>query len=169
MCAERTPGRTCQVRGWALTQSWALGSPLGREEVNQPFCSCKKVSHRDTPGARLGCWPEALWSAAVSRLASPWSGPQPLTAESRWVGCRLHAPGADFSTTNSATERPKSQRSPALSRANVHLSPEKGPGSSAGLSSGGALPDQQLQLSDLGPETEQGLRLSSRPRLRFSV
>ena len=76
--------------------------------------------------SQTGVLAEALWAAAVSRLASPWSGPQPLTAERRWVGCRLHAPGADFSTTNSATERPKSQRSPALSRANVHLSPLPG-------------------------------------------
>lgn len=100
--------------------------------------------------SQTGVPAEAVSAAAVSRLTSPSSGPLPPTAERRWVGCRLHAPGADFSTTNSATERPKSRRSPALSRANLHLSPEKGPRSSAGLSSGGALPDQQLQLSDLG-------------------
>lgn len=38
VCAERTSGRTCQVRGWALTQRWALG----REEVNHPFAVAKK-------------------------------------------------------------------------------------------------------------------------------
>lgn len=119
---------------------------------------------------QIGVLAEALWAAAVSRLAAPWSSPPPLTAEHRWVGCRLPAPGSDFSTTNSATERPKSQRAPTLSRANLHLSPEKGHGSSAGLGPGGALPDQQLQLSDLGAQvwTRPPIVLSSL-RLRFSV